>query len=101
MSYLVVDALKTRIAFRRLNLAEAPFPMHGPLDAIFCRNVMMYLNKPVRQRLLIEFERLLKPGGLLMIGHAETLMGLHTTLRLMRPSVFVKDDRAEIGKAAS
>lgn len=101
LSYVVKDSLKSTVVFKRLNLAEAPFPMHGPLDAIFCRNVMMYLNAPVRQSLLWEFERLLKPGGLLMIGHAETLMGLRTKLRLLRPSVFTKDEWKEDGRARS
>jgi chemotaxis protein methyltransferase CheR len=82
------EALRARIAFRRLNLAAPPFPMSGPLDVIFCRNVLIYFDQATRQRLVAEVERLLAPGGLLCIGHTETLSGLRSGLKLVRPSVF-------------
>lgn len=80
--------LKERIAFRRLNLAEPPFPMKGPLDVVFCRNVLIYFDQPTRQRLLSAVEGLLRPGGLLCIGHTETLSGVTTGFKMVRPSVF-------------
>lgn len=76
--------------FQRLNLAKPPFPMSGPLDAVFCRNVMIYFDDPVRARLLGEIERLLAPGGLLFLGHAESLAGFETGLKPVVPSVFIK-----------
>jgi chemotaxis protein methyltransferase CheR len=51
---------------------------------------MIYFDRPVRQALVREIERLLGPGGLLMIGHTETLTGLSTGLRLEQASVFTK-----------
>jgi chemotaxis protein methyltransferase CheR len=84
----VSAALKERIVFRRLNLAEPPFPMSGPFDVIFCRNVLIYFDQPTRQRLVGAIERLLRPGGLLCIGHTETLSGLRCGLQMQRPSVF-------------
>ena len=81
-------ALKERIVFRRLNLAEPPWPMTGPLDVVFCRNVLIYFDQPTRQRLVSAVEPLLRPGGLLCIGHTETLSGLRCGLKLVRPSVF-------------
>ncbi len=86
------DLLKERIVFKRLNLNQPPFPMSGPLDVVFCRNVMIYFDRPVRQALISEIERLLKPGGLLMIGHTETLTGLSTQFRVIQPSVYQKPD---------
>jgi len=86
--YEVKAALKEKIVFKRLNLAAPPFPMQGPLDAVFCRNVLIYFDKQVRQRLLGGIEPLLAPGGLLIIGHAESLSGLSTRLQLLRPSVY-------------
>jgi chemotaxis protein methyltransferase CheR len=80
--------LKERVVYRRLNLAEPPFPMSGPLDVIFCRNVLIYFDQPTRQRLLSAIEKLLRPGGLLCIGHTETLSGIATSLKMSRPSVF-------------
>jgi len=80
--------LKDRVVYRRLNLAEPPFPMSGPLDVVFCRNVLIYFDQPTRQRLLSAIEKLLRPGGLLCIGHTETLSGIDTRLKMQRPSVF-------------
>ncbi len=64
--------------------------MRGPLDVIFCRNVMIYFDNEVRQRLLNEMYRLLKPGGYLMVGHAESLSGLMSSFKSVRPSVYRK-----------
>ena len=82
------DALKAPIAFRRLNLTEPPYPMKGPFDVVFCRNVLIYFDQPTRQRLISAVEELLPPGGMLCIGHTETLSGLRTSLEMVRPSVF-------------
>lgn len=84
------DELKSLLTFGRLNLAKPPFPMQGPLDAVFIRNVMIYFDRPVRQALIAEAERMLVPGGLLFTGHAETLAGLKTCLEVVRPSVYRK-----------
>ncbi|MBN2799451.1 MAG: methyltransferase domain-containing protein [Deltaproteobacteria bacterium] len=78
------------VTFKRLNLAKPPFPMPGPLDVVFCRNVMIYFDQPVRQALITDIERLLKPGGLLLIGHTETLTGIQSRLGTVRPSVYQK-----------
>lgn len=88
--YRVSDLIKNMISFKWLNLATPPFPMKGPLDVIFCRNVMIYFDNAVRKRLLGEMHRLLKPGGYLMVGHAESLSGLAVGFRSVRPSVYVK-----------
>ncbi len=82
--------LRNLVVFKRLNLSTPPFPMQGPLDAVFCRNVMIYFGTDVRQRLVAEAERLLKPGGFLAIGHAETLTGLRSQLKSVRPSVYAR-----------
>lgn len=71
--YEVDGNLKRMITFARLNLSAPPFPMKGPMDIVFCRNVMIYFDNPTRLRLLREIQRLLKPGGLLMVGHSESL----------------------------
>jgi chemotaxis protein methyltransferase CheR len=85
--------LREHLVFKRLNLAKPPFPMAGQLDAVFCRNVMIYFDLEVRTRLILEIERLLLPGGLLAIGHAETLNGIPTSLKMIKPSVYRKADR--------
>ncbi len=90
VSYVVRPALRQRIVFRRLNLSQPPFPMRGPLDAIFCRNVMIYFNNETRKRLLDEMYRLLKPGGFLLVGHAESLTGMMSEFKTVRPSIYRK-----------
>ena len=88
--YEVEDGVKERIVFKRLNLAHPPFPMKGPFDAVFCRNVMIYFDAEVRRRLLVEIARLLPPGGLLIVGHSESLAGVGLDLDTMCPSVYRK-----------
>lgn len=87
----VVDAdLRRMMTFARLNLATPPYPMKGPFDVVLCRNVMIYFDNVVRKGLLDEIWRLLKPGGILMVGHAESLSGMLSRFRSIRPSVYVK-----------
>lgn len=88
--YVVRPNLKELFLFRRLNLSEPPFPMQGPLDVVFCRNVMIYFDNYVRANLLGEIQRLLRPGGYLMVGHAESLTGMMSALKTVRPSIYVK-----------
>jgi chemotaxis protein methyltransferase CheR len=88
--YTVERSLKSMILFKRLNLSVVPFPMSGPMDAIFCRNVMIYFDNDIRMRLLKEFHRLLKPGGYLMVGHAESLTGMLSGFKTVRPSLYLK-----------
>jgi len=88
--YQVKDSLKRMITFTWLNLSSPPFPMRGPLDVVFCRNVMIYFDNDVRRRLLQEIYRLLKPGGYLMVGHSESLSGMLSNFKSVEPSVYVK-----------
>lgn len=83
-------ALLSPISYHRLNLSTPPFPMNGPMDAIFLRNVMIYFDNDVRRRLLAEAFRLLKPGGFLFVGHAESLTGTLSSFRAVRPSIYMK-----------
>ncbi len=88
--YQVKEVLKRMITFTWLNLSSPPFPMQGPLDVVFCRNVMIYFDNDVRRRLLQEIYRLLKPGGYLMVGHAESLSGMLSNFKSVEPSVYMK-----------
>lgn len=88
--YRVKDSIKKMIQFSWLNLSSPPYPMKGPLDIIFCRNVMIYFDNKVKERLLEDMHRLLKPGGYLMVGHAESLSGLLSRFKSIKPSVYIK-----------
>ena len=63
--------IKNLVSFRRVNLLESSWPMRAPLDAIFCRNVMIYFDKSTQYSILARFAELLEPGGLLFAGHSE------------------------------
>jgi chemotaxis protein methyltransferase CheR len=90
ITYTVTPDIRRMVHFTRLNLSQPPFPMRGPLDMVFCRNVMIYFDNDVRLRLLTEIERLLRPGGYLFVGHAESLAGMMSGLKYVAPSVYVK-----------
>jgi chemotaxis protein methyltransferase CheR len=66
--------LQKLITFQRINLLDGAWPVRGPLDAIFCRNVMIYFDKPTQHRILQRFAPLLCDGGLLFAGHSESLL---------------------------
>lgn len=82
--------LRAPLTFARLNLMETPYPMTGPFDVVFCRNVMIYFDQDGRKKFVDQAHRLLAPGGYLFSGHSESLTGLVTGLKAIKPSVYQK-----------
>lgn len=74
--------LQDMVVFRQINLLDKSWPARGPFDAIFCRNVMIYFDKPTQRRILEKFVPLLRPEGLLFAGHSESF---HHAADLFRP----------------
>lgn len=72
--HLIAPKVTQMVRFAELNLMQE-WPLRGPLDAIFCRNVAIYFDKPTQAKLWQRFDGLLAPGGLLFIGHSERLSG--------------------------
>lgn len=89
--YRASEGLREMIRFTRLNLSTVPFPMQGPFDVIFCRNVMIYFDRPTQQTLVQKLAHHLHTGGYLLIGHSESLNGLDQPLTYVQPAVFRKD----------
>lgn len=87
--YQVTDEVAGLVRFAELNLM-APWPMKGPFDAILCRNVMIYFDKPTQQQLVQRFWDLLKPGGHMFVGHSESLTRTTADFRYVQPAVYVK-----------
>lgn len=87
--YSPIDAVRNLVQFAYLNLME-PWPFNGPFDFIFCRNVMIYFDKPAQQKLVKRFYDVLDDGGTLFIGHAESLAGISHRFRYVRPTIYVK-----------
>lgn len=86
-SYRVVDSTRALVRFARLNLM-AQWPMRGPFDAIFCRNVMIYFDRPTQERLVGRFWGALRAGGHLFIGHSESLNGMTHSFKYVQPAVY-------------
>jgi chemotaxis protein methyltransferase CheR len=68
----VKPALRALASFRAINLLDRDYGLRGPFDAIFCRNVMIYFDKPTQRAILERFKPLLAPDGLLFAGHSES-----------------------------
>ena len=68
-------------------------PFKRPFDIIFCRNVMIYFDQAVQQRVVTMLERHLVPGGTLFISHSESLNGLNHGLRWVAPATFERGHR--------
>lgn len=76
------------VKFEQLNLLDAKWVLREPFDAIFCRNVMIYFDKPTQGRILQRFAPLLKPHGLLFAGHSENFSFASDTFRLKGQTVY-------------
>ena len=83
--------LSAMVQFRRLNLMDEQFPIKSPLDLIFCRNVMIYFDRPTQERLVNKFHRYLKPGGHLFIGHSESLQWVTHPFTVVAPTIYRKE----------
>lgn len=85
--------LQRLVEFRPLNLLGANWPVKGPFDAIFCRNVMIYFDKPTQSRILSRFVPLLKPDGLLFAGHSENFVYASDDFALRGKTVYELSSR--------
>ena len=80
--------LRELVTFRQINLLAERWPLRGPLDAIFCRNVMIYFDKPTQLQVLRRMAPLLREDGLLFAGHSENFQNASDLFRLRGKTVF-------------
>ncbi|BBB67089.1 chemotaxis protein methyltransferase [Undibacterium sp. YM2] len=85
--------LRDLITFKQLNLLEDGWPLSGEFDAIFCRNVMIYFDKPTQGKILKKFVPLMKSDGLLFAGHSENFLYVSDDFKLRGKTVY------ELGKS--
>ncbi len=85
--------LRRLITFRRLNLLDAGWPVQGPLDVIFCRNVMIYFDKQTQYDILKKFVPLLREDGLLFAGHSESFLHATDLFRSLGRTTYERADR--------
>jgi chemotaxis protein methyltransferase CheR len=93
--YRIKNEIRGAVEFRRLNLNQ-PFSFAAPFPAIFCRNVMIYFDRPTRQTLVNRLVECLEPGGYLFTGHSESLSGLDHSLTYIRPAIYCKGKPGEM-----
>lgn len=87
--YRVKPSVRSLIEFRRLNLMETFRPAQL-FHVIFCRNVMIYFDKPTQEQVVNRLAGCLEPGGYLLIGHSESLTGLNHPYDYVKPAVYRK-----------
>ncbi len=85
----VIPRLRELIMFKQLNLM-GNWPMRGPFDAVFCRNVVIYFDKPTQAKLFKRISALMAPGGWLYIGHSETLFKVSEDFELTGKTIYRK-----------
>lgn len=101
--YQMKQYLRDLIQFRHINLLDEPWPLKPTtyFDIIFCRNVVIYFDKPTQQRLFQRFLQRLIPGGYLFIGHSETLHGINDVFMPLGGTIYQKPlEQAQIKDAA-
>ena len=88
--FVKVDSrLADLITFKQLNLLQ-PWPMKGKFDVIFCRNVLIYFDKPTQEKLIPRYYDLLRPGGMLFLGHSENIPKTQNMFEFLGRTMFRK-----------
>ncbi|WP_404423682.1 CheR family methyltransferase [Nibricoccus sp. IMCC34717] len=87
-SFRVKQHVRDKVHFQRLNLLEGALPFRDPFHLIFCRNVMIYFDRPTQEELVNKLMRQLVPGGYLFVGHSESLSGVHHKLETVKPAIY-------------
>jgi len=88
--FRVKAELRSRVNFHHLNLLKPPYPFAQPFHLIFCRNVMIYFDRPTQEALVAHLTDCLMPGGYLLVGHSESLGNIRHSLKLVQPAVYLK-----------
>jgi chemotaxis protein methyltransferase CheR len=86
----MIPELRSAIRFRRLNFMDTNFGLRYARDIIFCRNVIIYFDRPTQETLINMFCKYLIPGGYLFLGHSETINGLQVPLVQVAPTIYRK-----------
>ncbi|MDP2808756.1 MAG: CheR family methyltransferase [Rhodocyclaceae bacterium] len=87
--------LQKLITFGRVNLLDARWPVQGPLDALFCRNVMIYFDKQTQHRILEKFLPLIRQDGLMFAGHSESFLHAADLFHSIGRTVYERTDRRQ------
>lgn len=95
----VKEELRRLVSFQQLNLLDARYNLQGPFDAVFCRNVMIYFDKPTQYQILTRIKPLMHPDGLLFAGHSESFFHASDLFVSRGQTVYERADASVAGKA--
>lgn len=84
----VKPEVRNHVSFARLNFMDSDFGFRDVIQIIFCRNVLIYFDKPTQEAVIRKFLDFLEPGGFLFLGHSETIFGMNLPLKNVSPTVF-------------
>lgn len=86
----ICPELRSKVSFRRINFMDPDFGIAEKMDIVFCRNVVIYFDKPTQQTLMRKFHQQLRPNGYLFLGHSETLNGINADFKSVGSTVYLK-----------
>jgi chemotaxis protein methyltransferase CheR len=86
----IVPQLRSKVGFGRLNLVTDRFALDRDLDIVFCRNVLIYFDKPTQEKVVRQICNHIRPGGYLFLGHSESIAGIDLPLRSVANTVFTR-----------
>ncbi len=85
-----IPSIRSKVQFKRLNLMENNYSVDGDYDIVFCRNVLIYFDKELQERVINRLCEKLKTGGYFFLGHSESIIGKKVPLRQVEPTVYQK-----------
>ena len=88
----IVPELRRLVEFRRVNFKDAEYGLSEKLDSVFCRNVIIYFDRPTQEQILQRLTHYLLPGGYCFVGHSETLHGMELPLLPVAPALYRRID---------
>ena len=85
----VKPVFRSKISYKRINLVGDAYGVPpDSMDIIFCRNVLIYFDKPTQEQVIRRLTACLKPGGILFLGHSESTMGMDVSLKQIKPTIY-------------
>jgi chemotaxis protein methyltransferase CheR len=86
----LIPEIRSKVVFQRMNLMDNYYDLEREFDIIFCRNVLIYFDRPSQQNVINKLASKLRPDGYFFLGHSESITNMKVPLRQIRPTIFRK-----------
>jgi chemotaxis protein methyltransferase CheR len=86
----LIPQIRSKVQFARLNFMDDVLDVPADFDLIFCRNVIIYFDKPTQEKVIEKLCAKIKPGGYFFLGHSESITGMNLPLQQLKPTIFKK-----------